>query len=184
MVDLTNIVPTLVSSKLIFRHTDNNVTDKVMRVTSTTTPELFHKACDYKGPTLTIVSANYGFKFGAYSPIGWVPEYCYSEASDAFIFCLRRPRGIPDAKGDLTLDAPFVCYVKPGQTKMAIKQSEIQYSPGFGLTNKCDLLIAYKGLDNSYCRVGNIYEVPWRFRHLPEVDQWSLLAGRPTNWEV
>ncbi len=46
MVDMTNIVPTLVSSKLIFRHSDNNVTDKVMRVTSTTTPELFHKACD------------------------------------------------------------------------------------------------------------------------------------------
>lgn len=46
MVDLTKIVPSLVNSKLIFRHSDNNVTDKVMRVTSTTTPELFHKACD------------------------------------------------------------------------------------------------------------------------------------------
>ena len=114
MVDMTNIVPTLVSSKLIFRHSDNNVTDKVMRVTSTTTPELFHKACDNKGPTLTLISANYGFVFGAYSPIGWVPEFCYSETNESFIFCLRRPRGIPDAKGELTLNAPFVCHVKPG----------------------------------------------------------------------
>jgi hypothetical protein len=22
------------------------------------------------------------------------------------------------------------------------------------------------------------------FRHLPELEQWSLLAGRPNNWEV
>lgn len=155
-----------------------------MRVISTTSPELFHKQCDYKGPTITLVSANYGFIFGAYSPIGWVPEFCYADTTESFIFCLRRPRGIPDHKGDLTLNAPFVCHVKPNQNKMAIKQSEEKYSPGFGETNKCDLMITYKGLENSYCRVGNIYEVPWQFRHLPEMEQWSILAGRPTNWEV
>lgn len=43
---------------------------------------------------------------------------------------------------------------------MAIKQSEEIYSPGFGETNKCDLLIAFKDLENSYCRVGNCYKVP------------------------
>jgi hypothetical protein len=183
-VDLATILPDIESSKLIFRHTDNNVTDKVMRVSNTTTPELFHKCCDNKGPTLTLISANFGFLFGAYSPVSWISEFCYSETYESFLFCLRRPRGIPDQNGELTLQAPFICRVKPNQGGMAIKQSEEKYSPGFGETNKCDLLIAYKSMDNSYCRVGNIYEVPWQFRHLPEMEQWSIMAGRPTNWEV
>jgi len=92
-----------------------------MRVTSNTSPELFHKACDHKGPTLTLISANYGFKFGAYNPISWVPEFCYAQTSESFIFCLRRPRGILDVNGDLTLNAPFISYVKPGLSKMAVK---------------------------------------------------------------
>ena len=29
-----------------------------------------------------------------------------------------------------------------------------------------------------------MYEVPLQFRHLNEMEQWSLLAGRPNNWEV
>ena len=110
--------------------------------------------------------------------------YCYSEAKGSFIFSLRRPRGIPDCDGNLTLWPPFVCPVKANQYSVAIKQSELDFSPGFGETNKCDLLIAYKGLENSYCRLGNVYEVPLQFRHLNELEQWSLLAGRPNNWDV
>jgi hypothetical protein len=86
-----------------------------------------------------------------------VPNFSYTEAKDAFLFCLRRPRGIPDTAGELTLNAPFVCKVKPKQEGMAIKQGDEKYSPGFGETNKQDLLITYKNLDDSYCRVGNIY---------------------------
>lgn len=92
--------------------------------------------------------------------MSYVPSFCYSETKESFIFSLRRARGISDAFGKLKDYGPFICPVKLKQTKMAIKQSEQDYSPGFGETNKCDLFLAFKNLDMSYCRIGNIYQVP------------------------
>lgn len=183
--DALEVLPGITSSKLLFRHTDNKLVDPNTRhVSNCTTAELFHQQCDNKGPTITLVQANQGYIFGAYSPVSWISSFCYTEAQSAFIFCLRRPRGIPDQEGQLTLHPPFACRVKPQCGGQAIKQSETEYSPGFGETNKCDLLLSYKDLEDSYCRVGNIYEVPWQFKHLPEVEQWSIIAGRATAWDV
>ena len=155
---MTEILMNLESAKLCFRHSQNiveNVKTKVQ--TNITTPELFHKQCDNKGPTLTLVSANYGFIFGGYNSTSWIPNYTYSTAPNSFIFSLRRPRGIPDPTGALTLNAPFVLPLKPLQDQIAIKNAAEDFSPGWGETNKQDLFIAYKNLDDSYCRVGNVY---------------------------
>lgn len=176
---------TLESAKLCFRHSQNTtVHPKTKAVSNNTSTELFHRQCDNKGPTLTIVAANHGFIFGGYNAQSWVPNFTYSEAPSSFLFCLKRPRGIADPTGALTLQPPFVLPVKPVMGHLAIKNSDEQFSPGWGEANKQDLFIAYKNLDDSYCRVGNIYQVPSQFKHLSEFEQWSLLAGRPNNWEV
>lgn len=85
------------TGKLLFSHKGNLVTDpKTKKRYNNTSAELFHKKCDNKGPTITVVSANHGFIFGAYNPASWIPSFCYTEAKDSFLFCVRRPRGIMD----------------------------------------------------------------------------------------
>ena len=48
------------------------------------TADMFHKRCDNRGPTLTIIEAN-GYIFGGYNPTSWVNSYSYSECDDAFL---------------------------------------------------------------------------------------------------
>jgi hypothetical protein len=34
--------------------------------------DIFHKKCDNKGPTLTLISANSGYVFGGFNPTSWI----------------------------------------------------------------------------------------------------------------
>ncbi len=114
-------------------------------------PEIFHKRCDNQGATLIFVSANNGYVFGAFNPTSWLPDYCYSDCEDAFLFGLAEPT---------RKRRPFKCKVKPAKTCFAIKHSEAGFSPGFGEANNCDLFLAYKQPNRSYCRLGIVYEPP------------------------
>jgi len=114
-------------------------------------PQIFHDKCDDKGPTLTLVHAN-GYVFGGFNPTSWISEYAYSESEDAFLFSISEPSG---------QRPPFKCPVKKGKADVAIKQSEKEYSPGFGEANICDLFIAFKNLEKSYSNLGNAYLLPF-----------------------
>ena len=51
----------------------------------------FHKYCDKKGPTLTLIHTNKGKIFGGYTPINWEsPNDCVDKTDDlTFIFSLN-----------------------------------------------------------------------------------------------
>ena len=113
------------------------------------TPEVFHKLCDNRGATMLLVKANNGYVFGGYNPTSWFSQYCYSDCDDAFLFSLVDPT--------LPIRPPLKFPVLKSKSHMAIKQSECQYSPGFGEANQCDLFIAFKNLKKSYSKLGNVY---------------------------
>ena len=50
--------------------------------------------------------------------------------------------------------------MKLEKKQFAIKNSEEEYSPGFGEANISDLFIAFKNPANSYSMLGNVYKCP------------------------
>ncbi len=50
--------------------------------------ETFHKYCDNKGPTLTLIEAVEGFITGGYTPLDWDSTTEWKEDKDTFIFSL------------------------------------------------------------------------------------------------
>jgi TLD len=61
----------------------------------------FHKHCDDKGPTLTIIRSSQGFLFGGYSPVPWDVSGTHKTHPDCFIFTLTNPHSIPPTKYQL-----------------------------------------------------------------------------------
>ncbi|CAB4027190.1 Hypothetical predicted protein [Paramuricea clavata] len=83
----------------------------------------FHTNCDFKGPTVTIVSVDAGkYVFGGYSDISWEGiMYVQKQSSSAFLFSLRN-------KDDLE---PFKSLIAPGYELWAVYQSPYT-GPAFG----------------------------------------------------
>ena len=131
-------------------------------------PQVFHKLCDDKGATLTFVKANEGHIFGGFNPTSWVSQFIYAECEDAFLFSITDGRGRKPAK----------CPVKKDKADKAIKQNEMNYSPGFGEANISDLFIAFKNLRNSYSVLGNTYKLPKGF------NGDTFLAGKHSEWDI
>ena len=52
-------------------------------------PEIFHKYCDNKGPTIIFVKINNGFRFGGFSGISWKSVGGWVKDKDAFLFSLN-----------------------------------------------------------------------------------------------
>ena len=48
----------------------------------------FHEKCDGKGPTITLIKTNDGFRFGGYASISWNNKSCFQKDKNAFIFSL------------------------------------------------------------------------------------------------
>ena len=65
----------------------------------------FHKYCDNKGPTLTLVETKKGYKFGAYTPHSFQSITGYSPKSDnkTFIFSLNLMQKFTKIKNDSLL---------------------------------------------------------------------------------
>eukprot|EP00026_Physarum_polycephalum_P011005 Phypoly_transcript_11196.p1 GENE.Phypoly_transcript_11196~~Phypoly_transcript_11196.p1 ORF type:complete len:401 (+),score=69.87 Phypoly_transcript_11196:80-1204(+) len=56
----------------------------------------FHRACDHKGATITIVQSEKGHMFGGYAPIAWGANAGRDAAHPDFcLFTLTNPHGIP-----------------------------------------------------------------------------------------
>jgi hypothetical protein len=75
--DLYIIFPRIKATELLFRMGKDGCD-----------AETFHRRCDNKGATLTLISANGGFVFGGYNPTSWVSQYSYSDCEDAFLFSI------------------------------------------------------------------------------------------------
>ena len=56
----------------------------------------FHSRCDNKGPSITFIKTNNGFRFGGYNPLSWDTSNNYkSNDSTAFLFSLDKQSKIP-----------------------------------------------------------------------------------------
>ncbi|CAF1313038.1 unnamed protein product [Didymodactylos carnosus] len=56
----------------------------------------FHKACDGKGPTITIFQSEQGaYLFGGYTAIPWSSELAVKSDATAFLFTLTNPHNLP-----------------------------------------------------------------------------------------
>ena len=114
----------LLTFKLIFTASINGVSAKD-----------FHKYCDGKGPTVTIVKAKNGHIFGGYVTVPFSSD-CKSHYDDkAFLFSLTNMKKFP-----IKIKEQAVCHYS-------------DWGPYIGYKDKCDLAI-YKGCLNNktnYC---------------------------------
>jgi len=58
----------------------------------------FHKQCDNKGSTLTLIRSKDGHLFGGYSVLPWDSSYDLKQHAEGFIFTLSNPHNIPPTK--------------------------------------------------------------------------------------
>ena len=155
--DFIIILPKIKSGILLY----STLTDGISTIT-------FHKKCDNKGPTLTIVKTVDGHIFGGYNPRSWISQSMYNECDNSFIFSLS------DGKSIKPIKCPLIEYKK----SMAIYQNEELNSPGWGEVSEADLFISYKNLENSYSNLGRCYKAP------KNVEPNCFLAGKPTQWDI
>ena len=155
--DFIIILPKIKSGILLY----STLTDGISTI-------IFHKKCDNKGPTLTIVKTVDGHIFGGYNPRSWVSESMYNECDNSFIFSLS------DGKNIKPIKCPLIEYKK----SMAIYQNEELNSPGWGEVSEADLFISYKNLENSYSNLGRCYKAP------KNIEPNCFLAGKPTQWDI
>ncbi len=78
----------------------------------------FHRLCDGKGPTLTIVQTPQGWVFGGYASSSWNSTTGgFVSALDSFLFTLRNSRNLPPQKFTLKEPAsPMYCHANYGPT--------------------------------------------------------------------
>jgi hypothetical protein len=56
----------------------------------------FHRLCDGKGPTVTVLQTPSGSVFGGYASASWLSDHCrYVTAPGSFLFTLRNTRSLP-----------------------------------------------------------------------------------------
>lgn len=75
------------SISLIFTSYENN-----QRSTVDSSAEAFHKACDGKGPTLTLVKDTKGFIFGGFTNVEWGSTVKFEPDDDGFLFSLNKKK--------------------------------------------------------------------------------------------
>ncbi len=66
-------------------------------------PNDFHKLCDNKGPTLTLIETLEGYKFGGYTPINWDGSGVKFD-NETFIFSLNKMKKYTKIKDTRTLN--------------------------------------------------------------------------------
>lgn len=80
----------------------------------------FHRCCDSKGPTLSVIQSTGGYLFGGYTPLSWNGTNTFKNCSESFIFTLTNPHNIPPTKYHRNPQSQSAIYCDPA------------YGPTFG----------------------------------------------------
>jgi len=109
----------------------------------------FHRMCDGKGATVTVVKSSDGYIFGGYTDVAWRQGEEYESSAVSFLFSLKDHAGV----------GPVKMSIKSDKTASAILQGS-NYGPTFG--NDCDLYVASNAntKSSSYCNVDCTYQRP------------------------
>ncbi len=111
----------------------------------------FHRLCDDKGATLTVVQTPQGWVFGGHASVSWSSNNMNVFAPGLFLFTLRNSRNLPPQTFALT---------KPQQYAL---HSDAEYGPAFGGGPFVqDLFLASHANTNSssFSRLGLSYALP------------------------
>jgi len=69
----------------------------------------FHRLCNNKGATLTLIESTEGCLFGGYSECEWKSIAGYGTSDKSFLFTLKNVHGIPPTKLDNILNKYSIC---------------------------------------------------------------------------
>jgi len=126
------------------------------------TTQSWHKQCDGKGPTVTIIWANEGYVFGGYTNVPWASTGNYKESKESFLFSLT------DGKNRKPYQClPFQRFgyaVYHGMDRIA-----------WGSNHDLGIFLPNASYSNI---IGSVYKVPDGF------NGQSFLAGSYTNWKI
>jgi hypothetical protein len=64
--------------------------------------DVFHRLCDNKGPTITVIKDTNGNVFGGYTSQSWHSNRSYCSDSSSFVFTLKNPYNLPAQKFGVT----------------------------------------------------------------------------------
>ncbi|UJR21877.1 hypothetical protein I4U23_024950 [Adineta vaga] len=100
----------------------------------------FHKYCDHRGPTMTIIQSKPGgYLFGGYTSVSWRSNKGYIEDNyDPFLFTLTNPHGIPPTKYPV-LESNYAIYNRK------------DFGPTFGCGHDLHICDDSKSSGGSYC---------------------------------
>ncbi|MBX9641612.1 MAG: TLD domain-containing protein, partial [Mycobacteriaceae bacterium] len=70
----------------------------------------FHRLCDHKGPTVTIIKDSSGNVFGGYTSASWNETGDYYSDPSAFLFTLHNPHNLPPTKYPKTTNNTLAIY--------------------------------------------------------------------------
>ncbi|XP_044167035.1 uncharacterized protein LOC114949488 isoform X1 [Acropora millepora] len=109
----------------------------------------FHRNCDGKGPTVTIIQVG-SYIFGGYTDVSWSSSYCaHISSSKSFIYSLYNVKGF----------SPVKLQIKSGRQKYAIYSCS-SFGPSFG--GGTDIYISNNAASNrishTYC--SHTYHLP------------------------
>ena len=99
----------------------------------------FHRLCNGKGLTLTVVKASNGRRFGWYTSVSWKCLQQYVQDDNAFLFSL-------DSKK---------CFKK--KVKLSSIYDHTDYGPTFGEGHDLHISSGCKNQNSSYCNAPNTY---------------------------
>jgi len=106
----------------------------------------FHKLCDNKGPTITIVQSTNNYLFGGYTSVAWTSSGSYAVDSNAFLFTLTNPYNIPPTKYP----------IQSSKTQNAVYHHST-YGPTFGCDHDLHVCANSSSVNSSYTNFPSNY---------------------------
>ena len=141
---------------------EDNIMEWLESIGKTETPKLlyrasrdgwdssdFHRMCDGKGATVTVVESSDGYIFGGYTDVAWGTNGEWKSSTESFLFSLEDYEGI----------GPVKMPIKSDMTDFAVLH-DIDNGPLFGGSTRGDLRIASENSETSSCDIGETYELP------------------------
>ena len=89
---LTTKLPSIKALKLLYRASQNDYS-----------ANRFHKLCDNKGPTITIIKSNWGNIFGGYASMPWISTPGWRMDENTFLFLIKSDNASIQAKCPMIL---------------------------------------------------------------------------------
>eukprot|EP00979_Chaetoceros_neogracilis_P003668 scaffold652_cov188-Chaetoceros_neogracile.AAC.14 len=111
----------------------------------------FHRMCDGKGATITVVKCSGGYIFGGYTDVAWGTNGYYKSSSESFLYSLKYHAGI----------GPVKMPIKSNTTARAHAVGHnLSYGPMFGNGKDLHISSNANGSGVSSSAIGETYERP------------------------